>query len=55
LEEVNTAINLKASNLAQLPDAIKQKKKEMTVKVQEAKNIRGKLKTILGSAKEDNW
>ena len=41
------------SNLAQIPNAIKQKKQEMLTKVKEGKAICSSLETIPGLAEED--
>ena len=53
LENVNAAIDRHKSNLAQIPNAIKQKKQEMLTKVKEGKAIRSSLENILGSAEGD--
>ena len=53
LENVKTAIDRHKSNLAQIPDAIKQKKQELLAKVREGRAIRSSLKHIPGSAEED--
>ena len=41
------------SNLAQIPDAMKQKKQELLTKVREGKAICSSLENIPGSAEED--
>ena len=41
------------STLAQIPDAIQQKKQELLAKVREGRAIRSSLKSIPGSGKED--
>ena len=41
------------SNLTQIPNAIKQKKQEMLIKVKEGKAIRSSLESILGPGEED--
>ena len=41
------------SNLAQIPNAINQKKQEMLTKVKEGKAICSNLENIHGSAEED--
>ena len=53
LENVKAAIDRHKSTLAQIPDAIKQKKQELLAKVREARAIRSSLESIPGSAKED--
>ena len=53
LENVKAAINRHKSNLAQIPDAIKQKKQELLVKVREGRAIWSSLENIPGSAEED--
>ena len=53
LENVKAAIDRHKSNLAQIPDAIKQKKQELLAKVREGRAIRSSLKDIPGSAEED--
>jgi len=53
LENVKAAIDHHKSNLAQIPNAIKQKKQEPLTKVREGKAIYSSLENILGSAEED--
>ena len=53
LEKVKATIDRLKSNLAQIPDAIKQKKQELLAKVREGRVIRSSLEDIPGSAKED--
>ncbi|XP_066358182.1 uncharacterized protein [Miscanthus floridulus] len=53
LENVKATINRHESNLAQIPDAIKQKREEMLTKVKEGKAIRSNLENIPGSAEKD--
>jgi len=53
LENMKAAIDHHKSTLAQIPDAIKQKKQELLAKVREGRVIRNSLEDILGSAKED--
>ena len=53
LEEVKTAIDYHKSNLAQIHDAIKQKKQELLVKVREGRVIHSSLEDIPRSADED--
>ena len=53
LEKVKAAIDHHKSNLAQIPDAIKQKKQELLAKVREGRVIRSSLEDIPRSAKED--
>ena len=53
LENVKATIDHCKSTLAQIPDAIKQKKQELLAKVREGRVIRSSLEDILGSAKED--
>jgi hypothetical protein len=50
---VKAAINRHKSNLAQIPNAIKQKKHELLTKVREGQAICSSLENILGSAEED--
>ena len=50
---MKAAIDRHKSNLAQIPDAIKQKKQELLAKVREGRAIRSSLEDIPGSAKED--
>ena len=47
LEKVKVAIDRHKSNLAQIPDAIKQKKQEPLAKVREGRAIRSSLEDIL--------
>jgi len=53
LENVRPAIDHHKSNLAQIPDAIKQKKQELLAKVREGRAIYSSLEDIPRSAKED--
>ena len=53
LENMQAAIDRHESNLAQIPDVIKQKKQEMLTKVKEGKVIRSSLENIPGLTKED--
>ena len=53
LENVKAAIDRHKSNLAQIPNAIKQKKQELLTKVREGKAIGSSLENIPRSAKED--
>ena len=53
LENVRAAIDRHKSNLAQIPDAIKQKKQELLAKVREGRAIYSSLEDILGSTEED--
>ena len=53
LENVKAAIDHRKSTLAQIPDAIKQKKQELLAKVREGRVIRSGLEGIPGSAEED--
>ena len=53
LENMKSAIDHRKFTLAQIPDAIKQKKQELLAKVREGKVIRSSLEDIPGSAKED--
>ena len=50
---MKVAIDRHKSNLAQIPNAIKQKKQELLTKVREGKAICNSLKNIPRSAKED--
>ena len=50
---MKATIDQHESNLAQIPDAIKQKKQEMLTKVKEGKAIRSNLENIPGSAEKD--
>ena len=50
---MKAAIDRHKSNLAQIPDTIKQKKQELLAKVREGRIIRSSLKDIPGSAEED--
>ena len=50
---MKAAIDRHKSTLAQIPDAIKQKKQELLAKVREGRAIRSSLKNIPGSTKED--
>ena len=53
LENVKATIDHRKSTLAQIPDAIKQKKQELLAKVREGRVIRSSLEDIPISAKED--
>ena len=53
LRHVKATIDRHKSTLAQIPDAIKQKKQELLAKVREGKAIRSSLESIPGSAEED--
>jgi len=53
LENVKTVIDRHESNLAKIPDAIKQKRHEMLTKVKEGKAIHSNLENIPGSAEKD--
>ena len=53
LENMKAAIDRHKSTLAQIPDAIKQKKQELLAKVREGRAIRSSLESIPGSVKED--
>ena len=53
LENVKAAIDHHKSSLAQILDAIKQKKQELLAKVREGRAIRSSLENIPGSAEED--
>ena len=50
---MKVAIDYHKSNLAQIPNAIKQKKQEILTKVKEGKAICSSLENIPGSAEED--
>ena len=50
---MKAAINHHKSNLAQIPNAIKQKKQELLTKVREGRAICSSLEDIPGSAEED--
>ena len=53
LENMKAAIDRHKSTLAQIPDAIQQKKLELPIKVREDRAIQSSLKSIPGSAEED--
>ena len=53
LENVKAAIGHRKSTLAQIPDAIKQKKQKLLAKVREGRAIRSSLKNIPRIAEED--
>ena len=53
LENVKADIDRHRSNLAQIPNAIKQKNQELLTKVREGRAIYSSLEDIPGSAKED--
>ena len=50
---MKAAIDRHKSNLAQIPNAIKQKKHELLTKVRKGKAICSSLENIPGSTKED--
>ena len=50
---MKVAINHHKSNLAQIPDAIKQKKQQLLAKVREGRVIYSSLQDIPRSAEED--
>ena len=50
---MKATIECHKSTLAQIPNAIKQKKQELLAKVREGRIIRSSLKDIPGSAEED--
>jgi hypothetical protein len=50
---MKAAIDHHKSNLAQIPDAIKQKKQELLAKVREGRAIHSSLEDIPGLAEED--
>ena len=50
---MKAAIDRHKSTLAQIPDAIKQKKQELLAKVREGRAIRSSLENIPRSAEED--
>ena len=52
LLKVNAAIERHESDLTKLPNVIRQKKQEMSVKVREGKSIHKDLEKIVGTAKE---
>ena len=52
LENVKAAIDHRKSTLAQIPDAIKQKKQELLAKVKEGRAIRSSLENIPGTVEE---
>ena len=52
LENVKVAIDHRKSTLAQIPDAIKQKKQELLAKVKEGRAIQNSLENTPGTAKE---
>ena len=54
LENVKAAIDRHKSILAQIPNAIKQKKQELLTKVREGRVICSSLEDIHGSDEEDN-
>ena len=53
LEDVKATIGHRKSTLAQIPNAIKQKKQELLAKVREGKAIRSSLENIPETTKED--
>ena len=52
LENMKANIDHHKSTLAQIPDAIKQKKQELLAKVKESRTIRSSLENAPGTAKE---
>ena len=54
LEDVKAAIDHRKSTLAQIPNAIKQKKQELLAKVREGRVIRSSLEDIPGPKKISN-
>ena len=52
LESVKAAIDRRKFTLAQIPDAVKQKKQELLAKVKRSKVICSSLENTLGTAKE---
>ena len=52
LEDVKAAIDHRKSTLAQIPNAIKQKKHELLAKVREGRAIRSSLENIPGTVEE---
>ena len=50
---MKATIDCHKSTLAQIPDAIQQKKRELLAKVREGRAIQSSLKSIPGSAEED--
>ena len=50
---MKAAIDHRKSTLAQIPDAIKQKKQELLAKVKEGRAIQSSLESIPGSTEED--
>ena len=53
LENVKATIDRHKSTLAQIPDAIQQKKQELLAKVRGGRVIQSSLESIPGSAEED--
>ena len=53
LENVKATIDRHKSNLAQIPNAIKQKKQELLAQVRKGRAIYSSLEDIPGSAEED--
>ena len=53
LENMKAAIDRHKSTLAQIPDAIQQKKQELLAKVREGRAIWSSLESILGWIEED--
>ena len=49
---MKATIDHRKSILAQIPDAIKQKKQELLAKVKESRTIRGSLENASGTAEE---
>ena len=52
LENVKAAIDHRKSTLAQIPDAIKQKKQELLAKVKESRTIRSSLENAPRTSEE---
>ena len=52
LENVKASIDHRKSTLAQIPDAIKQKKQELLAKVKESRAIRGSLENAPRTSEE---
>ena len=52
LENMKATIDHRKSTLAQIPDAIKQKKQELLAKVKESRTIRSSLENAPGTAEE---
>ena len=52
LENMKAAIDRRKCTLAQIPDAVKQKKQELLAKVKESRTIRSSLENTPGTAEE---